>query len=76
MQRNNPVSHFDNESRGGLPRLLTIPEVAELLHISASSVRRIQERRLVPFIKVGGSVRFAENDILSYLDKQRIEAIG
>jgi excisionase family DNA binding protein len=56
--------------------LLTITEVAELLKISLASVRRLQQRRVVPFIKVGGSVRFAKEDLVSYLAKNRVEAIG
>jgi excisionase family DNA binding protein len=56
--------------------LMTITEVAEFLKISASGVRRLQQGRHVPFIKVGGSVRFAKNDILDYIRKQRVDAIG
>jgi excisionase family DNA binding protein len=55
--------------------LLTIPQVAELLKISVPSVRRLQQRRLIPFFKVGGSVRFTRSDIASYLEKKRVEAI-
>jgi hypothetical protein len=32
--------------------LLTIPEAAELLKISVSGMRRLKQRRRVPFIKV------------------------
>jgi len=55
--------------------LLTIPDVAEFLKISASGVRRLQQNRIIPFIKVGGSVRFSKADIFSYLEKQRVESI-
>lgn len=55
--------------------LLNIAEVAKLLRISASSVRRLQQRRRVPFLKVGGSVRFAKHDIISYLVRQRTETV-
>lgn len=55
--------------------LLTIQEVAEYLKVSASTVRRLQQGRHVPFIKVGGSVRFTKADIVNYLQKQRVEAI-
>jgi excisionase family DNA binding protein len=54
--------------------LLTIPEVAELLKISVSSVRRLQQGR-IPFIRVGGSIRFARSDVLAYLEKQRARSI-
>jgi len=55
--------------------LLTIAEVAEMFKISASGVRRLQQARHLPFIKVGGSVRFTRSDIVSYLAKQRVESI-
>jgi excisionase family DNA binding protein len=53
--------------------LLTIAEVAGVLKISVPSVRRLQQRRLIPFFKVGGSVRFAKSDVTSYLETRRIE---
>ena len=56
--------------------LLTIKEVAELLRVSPQSVRRLQQGRHLPFIKVGGSVRFDKSDIINFLKKQRVEAIN
>jgi excisionase family DNA binding protein len=56
--------------------LLTIAGVAEFLKISKSTVRSLQQRRLIPFFKVGGSVRFTKSDLVSYLEKQRVETIG
>jgi excisionase family DNA binding protein len=50
-------------------------EVSEILKISVSSVRRLQSGRHLPFIKIGGSVRFAKDDILDYLRKRRIETM-
>jgi excisionase family DNA binding protein len=55
--------------------LLTIPDVAELLRLSSSTVRRLQQRRKIPFLKVGGRVRFMRSDIASYLEKQRVRSI-
>lgn len=55
--------------------LLIIAEAAELLRISVSSVRRLQQRRLIPFFKVGGGIRFARSDIVSYLEKSRVKSI-
>jgi excisionase family DNA binding protein len=56
--------------------LLTLSEVADLLKISVSSVRRLQQARKLAFIKVGGSVRFSKGDILTYLEQQRVKSIG
>ncbi|MBV1699525.1 MAG: helix-turn-helix domain-containing protein [Hyphomicrobiales bacterium] len=55
--------------------LLTVPEVAEFLKVSVQSVRRLQQRRKIPFIKVGGCVRFTRNDIDLYLDGRRVPPI-
>ena len=73
-----PVLFFDNEPNDSSPtiELLTITEVAELLKISVTSVRRLQQGRHIPFLKVGGSVRFSKSDLVSYLEKMRVEAIG
>ncbi len=56
--------------------LLTAAEAAELLKISIASVRRLQRNRHIPFHKVGGCVRFAKDDILSYLATHRVRAVG
>jgi len=56
--------------------LLTIAEVAELLKISAWTVRRLQRQRKIPFVKVGGSIRFARRDLAAYLAARRVRAIG
>jgi excisionase family DNA binding protein len=44
--------------------LLTIAGVAEFLKISKSTARRLQQQRLIPFFKVGGSVRFSKSDLV------------
>jgi len=56
--------------------LLSIPEAAELLTISVSSVRRLQQERRIPFFRVGGSIRFAKVDLMSYLARRRVGALG
>jgi excisionase family DNA binding protein len=56
--------------------LLTIAQVADFLKLSVPSVRRLQQRRAIPFFKVGGSVRFAKKDIVAYLEKHRVTSIG
>jgi excisionase family DNA binding protein len=72
-----PVLLFDKTSVHSHPAiaLLTVSEVAELLKISISGVRRLQQGRHLPFIKVGGSVRFSESDVMSYLKRRRVESI-
>lgn len=55
--------------------LLTIAEVAEMLKVSVMTIRRLQGAP-IPFLKVRGKVRFLKQDILSYLEQQRVVPIG
>jgi excisionase family DNA binding protein len=55
--------------------LLTIKEVAALLRVSVTLVRRLQQGRQMPFIKVGGSIRFHKQDILAYLQQRTVGKI-
>jgi excisionase family DNA binding protein len=64
---------IDNVPPAGL---LTISEVAKLLKLSVSTVRRLQRQRKIPFVKVGGSIRFIEKDLAAYLERRRVGAIG
>jgi len=65
----------DNSFDSSSSTLLTIPELAEFFKISPTSVRRLQQQRKLTFTKVGGSVRFFKEDVLSYVQKQRIGSI-
>jgi excisionase family DNA binding protein len=56
--------------------LLTIREAANLLRLSVSGVRRLQRQRRIPFIKLGGSIRFDRRDLVSLLNKNRVKTIG
>jgi excisionase family DNA binding protein len=68
---------LDNPSIGSGPatHLLTIDDVAKALRISSTSVRRLQLSRRLPFVKVGGSIRFLPSDITEYLKKRRVSPI-
>ena len=59
----------------GADQLLTISDVADLLNVSVSSVRRLQQARQLPFFKVGRNVRFSKRDVESYLDERHVETI-
>jgi excisionase family DNA binding protein len=65
---------MSNEANSPI-ELLTVVEVADLLKISISGVRRLQQARKLPFVKIGGSVRFFKSDVIAYLRKRRLETI-
>ena len=55
--------------------LLSANEVARLLKISKAGVYRLIDKRVIPFYKVMGSIRFDKKDVISYLKNNRMEAI-
>jgi len=62
----------DEKSRV-FPKLLTIDEVAKLFRVSKATVYRMIESRILPFYKVTRAIRFAEEDVLKYLESQRVK---
>ncbi len=50
-------------------------QVAARLGVSATTVYRLAERRLLPFYRVAASLRFAPDDIDAFLGKQRVETM-
>ena len=56
-----------------LPKLLTIDEVAEMFRVSKATVYRMIESRLIPFYKLIRVIRFSEDDVVAYLESQRVK---
>ncbi len=56
------------------PRLLTEKEVSALTGLSVCTLRKWRfERRHLPYIKIGSSVRYADTDILALRQTNRID---
>ena len=56
-----------SENREGL-RLLTLPEAAELLHVSTRTLQRMIRRKDLPAFKVGGQWRVRESQLTSWIE--------
>ena len=55
--------------------LLDIKGGAAFLKVSVGTMRRLQQQREVSLIKVGGAVRFAKSDLISYITRKRVAAV-
>ena len=64
-------SNADNRIKG----YYTPYELAEYLAISKATVYRLVGRRLLPFHKIGGVLRFKKEDIEKHLESGRVEPI-
>jgi excisionase family DNA binding protein len=54
---------------------LTPEDLAVLLAVSKTTIYRLVVRRQIPFYKIGGSLRFRQEDIERFLESGRIGPI-
>lgn len=53
-------------------KLLTVEEIAELFQTSTSTIYRWVHKREIPFVKLGGKLRFSQDAIQEYIKKNSI----
>lgn len=60
-------------SYGDLPPVATAPQVAKVMHITVDALAQDRYRgRGIPYVKIGGRVRYLRDDVLAYLTANRI----
>lgn len=52
--------------------LLTIEELSKQLIISKSTLYRWVHHKTIPFVKIGGKLRFLESDIENYIKQNSV----
>lgn len=59
----------DNQQRKimGIPKIYTIEEASEILKLKVSKLRKAIFRKEISYIKLGGLVRFREQDLVHYI---------
>jgi excisionase family DNA binding protein len=55
-----------------LPRLLDIKEAAYVLHVSVRTIGRLIQKKQITYMRVRGSLRFAQANLDEYLRKRTI----
>lgn len=65
------MSMIENRLDGvGPPRLLTVEDLAKLLHVSVRTVWRLRRNAaLPPPLKIGGGVRWRMGDVSAWLEQ-------
>jgi excisionase family DNA binding protein len=58
----------------GMPRLLSLPEIAEILNLPIKAVRRFLDENRIRVLKVAGSQRVLERDLMNWLSKTAASA--
>ena len=57
-------------------KLLNPVEAASLLGIQPKTVYNLASRRVLPFIKIGGSLRFSRRALLEYIEEHSVQPVG
>jgi excisionase family DNA binding protein len=57
-------------------KLLAPRDLAEILHVSVGHIYRLIRRRCVPFVKIGGAVRFRSESIDKWIAQQEIVTVA
>ncbi len=70
-----PVSLFDttNSDSTTFNSYLTVEDVAALLRISSTTVRRMISNREIRFLKIRGSIRIELKDVQAYAKESVVE---
>lgn len=53
-------------------KLLTVEEIAELFQTSTSTIYRWVHKREIPFVKLGGKLRFSPDEIQEYIKQNSV----
>ena len=56
-----------------MKELLTISQVSSLLKVRIWTLREWVSTKKIPFIKLGGLVRFDQNEIKKFVNEKRVE---
>lgn len=55
-----------------MERLISVDEVAEMLNFAPATIRQKVWRRELPYVKLGKSIRFKEEEILQIIEDSRV----
>jgi len=55
--------------------VITKEQVAEICQIEPKTVQWLTRSRQIPFCKIGRQIRYMQEDILQWLQRQKVKAI-
>ena len=59
-----------------MKKLLTIEETAEIIGFKVGSVYKLVCQKRIPYLKVGGALRFDPDELEIWLDKKKIVPVA
>ena len=65
-------THITVEKNEGMEPLARIDEVARLLNLSLPAIRHYIRQKKIPFLKIGGSIRFDLNEVGAWINDKAV----
>ncbi len=56
-------------------KMLDKKDLMRLFKVSKSTIERMVRSRQIPFYKIGGTIRFNQDEIVSFMQRNRVETI-
>ena len=58
-----------------LPLMMTIEDLASFLRVSKNKAYFMVKKKMIPSVKVGRQIRLYREDVVSYLQRKKMEGI-
>jgi len=59
-----------------MPKMLTLPEAAERLRLSRSTIYHLTSGRAIPHFKIGQRLLFDEEELEAWLERHRVTPLA
>ena len=56
-------------------KMLDKKDLMRLFKVSKSTIERMVRSRQIPFYKIGGTIRFNQDEVVSFMQRNRVETI-
>ena len=56
-------------------KMLDKKDLMRFFKVSKSTVERMVRNRQIPFYKIGGTIRFNQDEVVSFMQRNRVETI-
>ena len=56
-------------------KMLDKKDLMRLFKVSKSTIERMVRSRQIPFYKIGGTIRFKQDEVVSFMQRNRVETI-
>jgi len=65
----------DAKMSENIEKLLTVPEISQLLRVPKSYIYWLTHRKSIPHLKINGHLRFRQSEVIEWLDSKEVSDV-